>query len=90
MDANEKSADQKKKKNAKKAYATTATIETPTEDAIIGLDRAISHFERSLEDAAQKARDAGLTPNIDDDVTSCLRAAQAWLMKVNHEIHLAN
>lgn len=64
------------------------TVEMPSEDAIIGLGRAMSHFQRAIEDAAELARSRGLTPAIDDDVTTCLRAAQAWLMSVNHQIHL--
>lgn len=66
----------------------TKTIEIPSEDAIIGMDRAMSYFERAIEDAAEVARCKGLVPNIDADITTCLRAAQAWLMSVNHQVHL--
>jgi hypothetical protein len=56
--------------------ATMTTVTRPTEDALIGIDRALSLFERELEKA----------PSPTTDLLSHLRAAQAWLMTIQGEI----
>ena len=60
--------------------ATKTTVTLPSEDAIIGIDRALSFFDAELEN----------TIISDADRLSCLRAAQAWLMKIQCEIHADN
>jgi hypothetical protein len=52
-----------------------ATPPVLTEDAIIGIDRALSIHQRLLQDAI--ADGASI-----EDYMTCLRAAQSWLMHV--------
>jgi hypothetical protein len=61
--------------------ATLAHVTRPNDDALIGIDRALSQFEERL--SAITDRDEAATA----DLLSCLRAAQSWLMTVNHEAH---
>jgi hypothetical protein len=60
--------------------ATLTTVTRPTEDAIIGIDRALSFFAQEL-----LKRNAP-----DSDLLACLRAAQQWTMTIQSEIHRDN
>jgi hypothetical protein len=55
-----------------------ATEPVLTEDAIIGIDRALSKYDELL----QKAIDDGADGDRIADLLAALRAAQSWLMHV--------
>jgi hypothetical protein len=62
--------------------STLTTVTRPSEDALIGLDRALSFFEQQLE---QQQLEQGVNPPA--DMLLHLRAAQSWLMTAQSEIH---
>ena len=58
------------------ATATMTTVTRPSEDALIGIDRALSYYERELSSVKGWG----------GDLETCLRSAQTWLMAIQSEI----
>lgn len=59
---------------------TALKIERHSDDAIIGIDRALGFYERHLTES-------GWSPAGTADLMADLRAGQSWLMRAQSEIH---
>ncbi len=61
------------------ASQTLTTVSRPSEDALIGIDRALSFYATRLTELGET--------KVESDLADCLRAAQSWLMTIQSEIH---
>lgn len=66
---------------------TLATVTRPSEDALIGIDRALSVYEHEIAKCKEAAEHEGLTFAHPSDLEECLEAAREWLMAIQSEIH---